>query len=290
MSQRPARPSLGLRILRFLITRIVLGSILLGLGMTLGQMLIASLLQSFALASPEWVNILVAVGLSLSLYTLFVRMVEGRPATELSLRHGGEFVQGLAPGALVFSAVVGILWLLGVYRVLGSNALSVLAQSLAIGLIPGFVEEIFFRGVLYRIIEESLGTWIALIITSVLFGFAHAGNPNASLFSSVAIAIEAGLMLGIGYTLTRRLWLSIGIHTAWNFVQGGVYGVNVSGIDVPGVLVSELVGPAWLSGGGFGAEASVVAVLVCLALFAVLLRQTYRRGRLVLPFWARQRV
>lgn len=287
MNQSPARPSLGLRILRFPLTRIVLGSVLLGVGMTLGQMLIAALLQVFAITTPEWLNILVAVGLSLLLYTLFVRWVEGRPATELSLRHGGEFVQGLALGALVFSLVVGVLWVLGVYRVLGLNAPSVLAQSLAIGLVPGFVEEIFFRGILYRIIEESLGTWIALITTSVLFGFAHAGNPNASLFSSVAIAIEAGLMLGIGYTLTRRLWLSIGIHTAWNFVQGGVYGINVSGINVPGVLVSELVGPPLLSGGGFGAEVSVVTVLVCLALFAMLLRQTYRRGRLVLPFWAR---
>ena len=287
MTKTVSKPSLGLRILRFPLTRLILGVLMLGLGLIVGQTLISTLLKTWDWAQPEWLNTGVAVGLSILLYVGFVRLIEGRAASELSLRYWAEFPQGLLMGALVFSVVIGVLWLMGIYNITGVNGPEVLAQSIAIGLIPGFVEEIFFRGLLYRILEDSLGTWVALIITSAVFGFAHAGNPGATLFSSVAIALEAGMMLGIAYTLSKRLWWSIGIHTAWNFVQGGVYGVNVSGIDVPGLLQSRMSGPELLSGGSFGAEASLVAVIVCLAFFGVLLRQTYRAQRLILPFWMR---
>ncbi len=190
-------------------------------------------------------------------------------------------------GAFLFTLTIGILWLLGYYQVTGTNALSVLTQALMIGIVSGFIEEVIFRGILYRISEEALGTWLALLISATFFGFAHGFNPGATLFSSVAIALEAGLLLGAMYTLTRRLWVSIGTHFAWNFTQGGIFGVTVSGNSMSGLLQSQLRGPELLSGGAFGAEASIIALLVCLAAFGFILLRIEQQGKRLAPMWRR---
>ena len=291
MTQPAAMPkSLFWKIVQFPVTRIVLAAMIIGLTTIVTSAIFTALITWFGLQStlpPAAIASVRVVTVCLA-YVLFVRLIERRRATELSLRWLHELATGAAFGLLLFSLVIGALWLLGVYQIIGSNPWQIMASALWIGIVPGFVEEIFFRGVLYRIVEESLGTWIALISTSLFFGFAHLANPGATLFSSVAIALEAGLMLGITYTLTQRLWLPIGIHFAWNFAQGGIYGVNVSGLEVHGWLKSQLVGPTLISGGGFGAEGSIVAVIICLLAFALFLVMTIRRGHLVQPFWVRR--
>ena len=73
-------------------------------------------------------------------------------------------------------------------------------------------------------------------------------------FSAIAIMLEAGVLLGSAYFLTRRLWLPIGLHIGWNFTQGGVFGIAVSGHPSSGLLQAVLSGPTWLSGGAFGAN------------------------------------
>ena len=94
---------------------------------------------------------------------------------------------------------------------------------------PGFTEELLFRGILFRWIEEFGGSWAALAVTSALFGLAHIFNPGATWFSSFAIAVEAGVLLGGAYMLTRNLWLAMGLHAGWNFTQGEIFDVPVSG-------------------------------------------------------------
>jgi hypothetical protein len=270
------------KIVQFPITRIVLAFVFIGAA----QIGVAALSNEDSLSGANVAISVIAVCL---VYALFVWLIERRAPSELSLRWLHELAVGTLFGLVLFSVIIGLLWLLGVYRVVGVNPWLVMFSALWIGLVPGFIEEIIFRGVLYRIIEESLGTWIALFSTSLFFGFAHAANPNATLFSSVAIALEAGLMLGITYTLTKRLWVPIGIHFAWNWAQGGIYGVNVSGISIDGWLKSQLVGPELISGGGFGAEASIVAVAICLLAFALFLVMTIRRGHWVQPFWLKSK-
>ncbi|NJM41214.1 MAG: CPBP family intramembrane metalloprotease [Anaerolineae bacterium] len=270
------------KIVRFPITRIVLAFVFIGAA----QIAVAALSGGNVLSVANAAISIVAVCLA---YALFVWLVERRLPIELSLRWLHELALGALFGLALFSVIIGVLWLLGSYQVVGTNPWLVMFSALWIGLVPGFIEEIIFRGILYRIIEESLGTWIALISTSLFFGFAHAANPNATLFSSMAIALEAGLMLGITYTLTKRLWVPIGIHFAWNWAQGGIYGVNVSGIAIDGWLKSQLVGPELISGGNFGAEGSIVAVIICLLAFALFLVMTIRRGVFVQPFWVRRR-
>jgi membrane protease YdiL (CAAX protease family) len=197
--------------------------------------------------------------------------------------------KGLASGAILFSCVVGAAAALGVYRVTGQGSPSDLVLPIVTSAImPGFMEEILFRGILFRWIEEFGGSWAALIITSALFGIAHIFNPGATWFSSFAIAVEAGLLLGAVYMLTRSLWMPIGLHAAWNFVQGAVFGVPVSGNPSAGLLRSTLGGPALLSGGSFGLEASLIAVVTCTAAGLWFLWLAVKRSQLISPWWIRR--
>lgn len=222
-------------------------------------------------------------------YVALVKGIENRRMPELARRRWlPDGALGLAAGTLLFSAIVGVMWLLGSYHVTGYNAHP--AWWLALITVTagaGIGEELMFRGALYRIVEEGLGTWGALLVSALAFGFIHIRNPGATVWSSSAIAIEAGLLFGLLYNVTRSLPLCMGLHGAWNFVQGTVFGIPVSGSDVEGFLVSTRTGPSWLSGGAFGAEASVVALALCSLCTIALLRTALRRGTIVPPSWKR---
>ena len=152
------------------------------------------------------------------------------------------------------------------------------------------MEELLFRGILFRHLEDFGGSWFALALTSGLFGVAHIFNPNATAFSSFAIAVEAGVLLGGAYMLTRSLWAPIGIHAAWNFTQGEVYDVPVSGIDGTGLVEAKLSGPELLSGGSFGLEASVIALVIATAAGIWLVVRAVRAGHIVRPWWIRRKL
>ncbi|WP_326953758.1 CPBP family intramembrane glutamic endopeptidase [Amycolatopsis sp. NBC_01286] len=135
-------------------------------------------------------------------------------------------------------------------------------------------EELLFRGVLHRILEQRAGSVIAIVVSSLLFGLTHLINGNATLWGTLAIAVEGGTMLAVAYTATRSLWLPIGLHFAWNWLQGGVFGTAVSGADSePGLLRTVLSGPDALTGGSFGPEAGLFALLCCLVTTGLLLRR-----------------
>ena len=141
-------------------------------------------------------------------------------------------------------------------------------------------EEIIFRGVLFRMIDDRWNTAAALLVSSLAFGALHMFNTGATIWSSVAIAIEAGLLLGAAYKCSGTLWLPIGIHWAWNYVQGNVLGFAVSGTQVNDKIFNSIIsGPDWMTGGIFGAEASVPAVGVGLLLTIILLANTKRDRR-----------
>ena len=124
-----------------------------------------------------------------------------------------------------------------------------------------------FRGIIFRLIDQQLGTVVALVVSSLIFGFAHLAEPNATVWSSAAIAIEAGLLLGAAYKFSGTLWLPIGIHWAWNFTQGNIFGFQVSGSDAGvSLLQGAVTGPDFLTGGVFGAEASAITVVLGLGL------------------------
>jgi membrane protease YdiL (CAAX protease family) len=222
-------------------------------------------------------------------YAILVRLIERRRMRELSARDIPTYgLAGFLSGAVLFSVVVGVLYLAGSYHVTGTDPqVDWLPGVLVAGVGAGISEEIIARGVIFRIVEEGLGTWSALVISALFFGGAHIFNPGATLWSSAAIAIEAGLLLAMIYHVTRSLWACIGLHAGWNIMQGTVYGIPVSGGASKGWLISNRTGPDWLSGGVFGAEASVVALLACSLVTLALLIVALRRKSIVAPAWSR---
>jgi uncharacterized protein len=200
------------------------------------------------------------------------RLIERRKLATIGLdlrRFVIGWLKGAGLGAAYLCASVGILALLGGYSIIG---LEFAGQALASGLLlhfyVGVFEETLFRGILFRFLEEGFGSWIALTMTALLFGFLHLSNPNATLWSAAAIALEAGVSFGAVYMATRSLWVVMGFHTAWNFLQGTIFGVAVSGNGMPtdSLFKPSIQGNHWLTGGAFGIEASVISVVLGLAL------------------------
>ena len=289
-TEKPRRFSWD-RILQFGPTRIVLATLAIMAAAVLVQLFVGQVLAPLGVMSPGQDSLGYVILLVVSVhfaYIGYVRLVERRRADELSGRGAvRETGAGIAVGAGLLVATIGAIAALGYYQVTGSNPVSAMVPTFAMAVAAGYAEEVLFRGVLFRIIEESLGTWIALALTSLMFGFAHMMNPNATLFSSFTIAMEAGVLLGAAYVLTRRLWLAVGIHFAWNFTQGGIFGGRVSGLAMDGLLESELSGPTLLSGGEFGVEASIFAVALGVGTGVWFLVRAGRKGHFIAPFWRR---
>jgi membrane protease YdiL (CAAX protease family) len=156
------------------------------------------------------------------------------------------------------------------------TACAILLFLIAVGL----GEEITFRGYMLRNLAEGFGKGknsisavaAAFIVSSVIFALAHGANPNASLMSTVNIAL-AGLVIGLGYVLTGELAIPIGMHIAWNFFEEFVYGFPNSGQVPANWLIGSVVnGPALWTGGAFGPEAGLIVTLLLIvdaALIAV---------------------
>jgi membrane protease YdiL (CAAX protease family) len=203
------------------------------------------------------------------------------------LRH---LLFGLVGGTVIFSIAVAIAGALGVYRIVGVGSLNGLLAALIVPTVGAAVtEELLFRGILFRWLEQFGGSWVALLVTSAIFGAVHLNNPNASAIAAVGIAFEAGVMLGAAYMLTRSLWLPMGIHAAWNFTQGEIFDIPVSGTKVDGLVDARLAGNPLLTGNGFGLEASVIAMVVATLFGLWLLWLAIKHGELVRPMWARRR-
>ncbi len=286
---RPA-PALALRVLRFPLTLLVLEAVALA-ALAAG---LSIAMRKAGVGAEGPVHLLGAVALAAAIIGLWKglrRWLEGQADAEFAFPGAAaELGRGLALGFGLFLAMALVVMLLGGLRIEGVRGAGQLTALAAMAITSGVFEEALFRGVLFRHIEAMLGSWAALAITSALFGAAHLGNPGASLFAAFAIAVEAGILLGAAYLLTRRLWLAVGIHAAWNFTQGWVFSIPVSGGEVPiGLLITRREGPDWLTGGAFGLEASVVAMLAATLAGLALLRRAIRRGGLRPPMWAASR-
>jgi uncharacterized protein len=230
---------------------------------------------------------LLLAAIVLGAYASYVRLIEKRAVSELSGQHAlREVTSGVLLGAALLSLTIGVLAALGVYRVTGSNGWMTALIAVPAAVVAAVLEEVVMRGIVFRLVEQSLGSWIALGISAVIFGALHLLNHGATLLNACAIIFEAGILLAAAYMLTRRLWFCIGIHFGWNFTQGGIFSVAVSGGATRGLLQGKLLGPEWLTGGAFGVEGSAVAVTICATVALVLIVLSLRKGNIVRPFWS----
>jgi membrane protease YdiL (CAAX protease family) len=219
--------------------------------------------------------------LCVSLYALLVGWLERRDVLELHLKRGLPLLGiGLILAIAMFAVVYAVLFGAHAATWQGFGTVQWLLPMAAMAILSGVCEEMLFRGGIYRITEDMFGTGAALLISGALFGLLHLGNPHASLLAGLAIAVEAGILLGAAYAATRNLWLPIGIHIGWNFAEGGIFGAAVSGgFGGRGLFQIPLAGPDWLTGGAFGPEASVVTLAVCTAAGLFFVWRTIKTGR-----------
>ena len=283
------RPGLLWAILQFPLTRIVIG--FLAIGVWVAAIQIGTKLAHVAPRTPlhALLGLLIPVGV-LVIYVVFVRLLENRAVAELAPHGAQRFAaRGILVGAGLFCLSMLVMKLYGAWTYLGVAPISNLAYPFISAFIAGIMEEAVTRGILFRIIEESLGSWIALVISAAIFGLLHVFNPGASVISTAAIALEAGVLLAAAYMYTRSLWFVMGLHFACNFTEGGIFATSVSGGPTEGVIrVGFVSGKDWLTGGQFGPEASLPAVLICLAAGIAFIILSVRRGRIVRPFWNRK--
>lgn len=219
----------------------------------------------------------------LLLYRFLVGRLERRPVDEVAAAGlAPGLLRGAGAGVVLFAVTIGIIAILGGYRIAGLGSLTATIATFGTMVGAAVAEELLFRGALFRLVEEWLGTWAALAVSGVLFGALHLLNPGATLWGAIAIAAEAGLLLGAVYTATRSLWVPIGLHFGWNFAESGLFGTDVSGTtNTHGLVRGVAAGPDAISGGGFGPEGSVVAIVVGGVVAALLLRHAHRKGLIV---------
>lgn len=221
--------------------------------------------------------------IALGAYALLVQLGEGRSPREIAIGPAlGQTLAGVALGAAMFALVMAVMVAFGLYDVAFVGPASAWrAAGLAIE--AGVVEELMIRGIVLRLLWRAFGPAPAFLISAALFGAGHLPNSASSIFAAFCIAVEAGVMLGALYALTGRLWLPIGVHMAWNFTQGYVFGAAVSGGDLgPAIARSTARAgvPEWLTGGAFGPEGSLPALLVCGTVGALALWLAWKEGHL----------
>ena len=222
-----------------------------------------------------------------AVYLGYAQFIEQRAVSELALPGmGRELGIGLLIGAGLYSTCELILMALGIFRINGLNPLSYMIPAIAMAISSSVYEELLFRGVLFCSVEKWFGSWAALVVSSLVFGLTHLINPQGTMEGALFIAVEAGILLAAAFMLTRRLWLSIGFHLAWNYTQSAIFSGIVSGNDAQqGLIRSTMKGPDWLTGGRFGVESSVLALVVCTTTGIVMLVMAAKRGKIVPPIW-----
>ena len=140
--------------------------------------------------------------------------------------------------------------------------------SFGMFVLVAFSEEILVRGYILNNLMKSWNKYMALLVSSLIFSLMHVVNPGFNWVSFLNI-ILAGIVLGIGYIYTKNLWFPILLHFSWNFFQGPVFGFEVSGLDMKGIITQEVSGNELLTGSEFGFEGSLIATALILVLIVV---------------------
>ncbi|MFX3649922.1 MAG: lysostaphin resistance A-like protein [Paenibacillus sp.] len=243
-----------------------------------------SMFSRIFIGSNGFISIVLALAggvLSITIYWLIMRFLAGQHnVEEIHIKRAGtETIFGTFIGMIFIGVSVGVIVLLGGYTFTWSSQHSI-TPIFALAISAAIVEELVFRGLFLQAMERLIGSWLALAVTSLFFGLAHLANPGATIWSSIAIFIEAGVLLGAGFLWRRNLWFVMGLHFAWNAFEG-MLGIPVSGMALDGLFEVQMTGSRLLTGGSFGLEASIVPMIVSLLIAIPMLINAYRNGNMI---------
>ncbi|HXD76957.1 MAG TPA: CPBP family intramembrane glutamic endopeptidase [Puia sp.] len=277
----------------FPLVRMVIGiAICLGLGL-LGMQLTQLLLQHTSLPGDirDPIAGTVFAILVLVLYRALYQGYENREIAELSTRQlGSVLTGGILLGFTIASAVIAIQYLAHVYTIVATRSFAPVLPNLWSTFVNATIAEIIIIGIVFRLVEDWLGSYLALAILVVLFFILHITAPGATPFSAFAVSMHAAFLLAPAYLFSRKLWLPVAIHFAWDFAFAGVYGaaVNQYTLDTS-VFQSQILGSDLLTGGYFGPQGSVQAAGLCLVTGFIFIRLAQRRGNIKSPLGHRPR-
>ena len=221
----------------------------------------------------------VAVGV----YWAVMRFVARRPVPEIARRGAVREALlgcGIGLGFILVSALVIMAFGGYSFSWAGNGFFSGVASAVTVQAGAAVTEELMFRGLALQGLERMVGSRAAVAITALLFGAVHMANPGATAWSGLSIALEAGALLGAAFLWRRSIWFVAGVHFAWNATEQ-LLGIPVSGNTAKGLLSVDASGPALLTGGAFGLEASAVTVLIGAALVVRMFVRAHRRGGLL---------
>lgn len=289
-SKAVPRTTLG-RIIQFPLTRIVLAVLFLAPGSVINNLVAANVTEKLSgiyYLISNGILALICFYLFLYLYRLYCRYIEKREAYEISGRNSlGELGSGLLIGMVLVVIMIGLFILFRIYHIESVNSWTVILNAIVLFGMGSFLQEFLIRGILFRILEETFGTWITILSVGLIFGLIHLGNENASLLTSSYIFL-GDILLSAAFIYTRRIWLVWGIHFGWNLFQDGIFGMPNSGISsLPSLINASVNGPEWITGGSFGIEASLIALLLSTFLGIVILKKAWDSNLFVRPKWKR---
>lgn len=272
------------------ITKIILALLVFMVVVIIGQQIAVKLL-GLTMLDKDYRNILKGLFVSSACifsYITFFKKYDKRVITEFASKGlAKNLIIGALLGFSLQSLTILVMYLNGNYSITTVNPISFILIPFALMFTVAIIEEILVRGIILRIMEEKLGSYIALTISSVLFGVFHLANPNGTLISSICIT-TAGFLMGAVFIYSRNLWMPIALHFAWNFTQSGIFGAITSGNEKTKSLVeAKIQGPEFITGGAFGPEGSIQAI-VFLALATILvLALSHKENKIIKPYWKR---
>lgn len=225
------------------------------------------------------------LGLTLVMVYFWRHFLDKKSFRSLGLR--------LSPGwwkdMLLGASLVGLIWTFIFVLAFSAKAVTVTAiriepaflmQVVGLGLVfnllVGLNEEIDARGYVLQNLTQGAGFVPAIMISALYFGAMHLLNPGAGPYSTLGVTLF-GILAALGYWATGRLWMPIGMHAAWNFFEGSIFGFLVSGINLDGVIALQVKGPDWVTGGQFGPEGGILTMVPLLIMIGAV--YLWGRGR-----------
>ena len=275
------------RFFHFPLTKIIIGLVVCVGLMVLIQVIAGKILPETSL-SKDYRNLVKGIIVSATIigtYSLLFRFYEKRRISELSATGlGRNLLGGLALGVVLQCLTIFVIYLFGGFEIISQNPWTFVIIPFSVTLTVAVIEEILIRGIIFRIIEEKLGSYAALVISALIFGALHLANPNSTLLTGLYITIEAGLLFGAAYIYSRSLWFCIAIHFAWNFMQSGIFNAVTSGTEKTSSLFNtNITGNTLITGGAFGPEATIQATLFCLTATLVLMYLSHKENKIIRP-------
>lgn len=277
------------KIFNFPLIKIILALIVTMALVIIGQQIIGKLLGLTSL-DRNYRNLIKGIFVSvlaLTGYILFFKYYEKRKVTELAANGlAKNLLIGILIGVVLQSLTILVIYATGSFNIVAVNPVSFIIIPLTVAFTAAILEEILIRGILFRVLEEKLGSYIALAISAIIFGALHLSNPGATLVSALCVSIEAGILLGAAFIYSRNLWFPIAIHFAWNFMQSGIFGAITSGNEKSeSLLVTKIEGSVWITGGEFGPEGSFQAIIFCSIASVLLVFLCHKENKIVKPYW-----